>query len=59
LLDRGIKFILTAAGDENVGPFGDKLPCRSQTDTAVAPGYDRDFSVQFSHDYSCGRGLGL
>jgi hypothetical protein len=47
LLYRCIEFRMPAAGDEDVGAFGDEPAGRGQADAAVASGDDRDFAFWF------------
>src|SRR5262249_61386475 len=44
---RCIEFRLPASGDEDVGALGDEPPGGGHADAAVAPGNDRDLTLQF------------
>jgi hypothetical protein len=44
---RLIEFRLAAAGDEDVGTFGDEAPGGGQADAAVAPGDTATFPSSF------------
>src|SRR5262249_36756182 len=49
---RLIEFRLAAAGDEDVGPFGDEPPGGGQADAAVAPADGPDFPFHFLGHWS-------
>jgi len=55
LPDRDIELALTAAGDEDVGPFCAKPFGGGEANTAVATRDDCDFSFQFGYGCSLSR----
>jgi hypothetical protein len=45
----GIQLGLTAAGDEDLGPFGGEAPSRREADAASSTRYDRDLAFKLAN----------